>query len=207
MIRAKLKGFLKKPDQIIKLYKDKNKEDNLYALSIALYRKALIEEAIETIDILIMKYPKNPWFYELKGQIYYESGKTDLSIEPYEKALKYSHKEPLIYAALATALLAINRKDETQRALILLKKAIDLDPKNPQIYFQMAIAESRLGDIGKAELSTAERYFILGNLEKASFHADRSKKYLAPSSPLSLRADDIILDSENTKQWRRKCPI
>ena len=207
MIRAKLKGFLKKPDQIIKLFKDKNKEDNLYALSIALYRKALIEEAIETIDILIMKYPKNPWFYELKGQIYYESGKIDLSIEPYEKALKYSHKEPLIYAALATALLAINRKDETQRALILLKKAIDLDPKNPQIYFQMAIAESRLGDIGKAELSTAERYFILGNLEKASFHADRSKKYLAPSSPLSLRADDIILDSENTKQWRRKCPI
>ena len=82
-----------------------------------------------------------------------------------------------------------------------------MDPKNPQIYFQMAIAESRLGDIGKAELSTAERYFILGNLEKASFHAGRSKKYLSPSSPLSLRADDIILDSENTKQRRRECPI
>ena len=72
MIRAKLKGFLNKPDQIIKLFKDKSKEDNLYALSIALYRKALIEEAIETIDILIMKYPKNPWFYELKGQIYFK---------------------------------------------------------------------------------------------------------------------------------------
>ena len=31
--------------------------------------KALTDQAIEKINLLINKYPNNPWFYELKGQI------------------------------------------------------------------------------------------------------------------------------------------
>ena len=207
MIRAKLEGFLKRPDDIIRKFQNDESDFGIYASAIALYKKALTEEAVKKINILINKYPQNPWFYELKGQVYYESGKIMNSIEPYEKALIYSKEHPLISVALASAYLALNEREYDIKAHDLLNEVIKIDKKNSYAWFQIAIAEARLGNIGKADLYSAERYFILGDVQMASFHAKRSKKSLKDSGPLLMRADDIILDSENKKKWKRRCPV
>ena len=207
MIRAKLEGFLKRPDDIIRKFQYDESDFGIYASSIALYKKSLTEQAVKKINILINKYPQNPWFYELKGQVYYESGKIMNSIEPYEKALIYSKEHPLISVALASAYLALNESEYDIKAHDLLNEVIKIDKKNSYAWFQIAIAEARLGNIGKADLYSAERYFILGDVQMASFHAKRSKKSLKDSGPLLMRADDIILDSENKKKWKRRCPV
>ena len=207
MIRAKLEGFLKRPDDIIRKFQNDKSDFGIYASAIALYKKALTEEAVKKINILINKYPQNPWFYELKGQVYYESGKIMKSIEPYEKALIYSKEHPLISVALASAYLALNESEYDIKAHDLLNEVIKIDKKNSYAWFQIAIAEARLGNIGKADLYSAERYFILGDVQMASFHAKRSKKFLKDSGALLMRADDIILDSENKKKWKRRCPV
>ena len=207
MIRAKLEGFLKRPDDIIRKYKNDNSDFAHYASSVALYRKALTDQAIEKINLLINKYPNNPWFYELKGQILYESGKINLSIDPYEKAVRLSKGHSLLNVALASAYLALNEKEYDIRAQYLLNQVIKLDKKNSYAWFQLAIAEARLGNIGKADLYSAERYFVLGDTNLASFHAKRSKNNLKDNGPLLMRAEDIIIDSENKQKWKRRCPV
>ena len=207
MIRAKLEGFLKRPDDIIRKYEKNDSDYAIYASSVALYRKALTDKAIDKIDILIDKYPTNPWYYELKGQILYESGKIKPSIEPYEKAVKFSTGHPLLNIALASAYLALNDKEYDIKAQNLLNNVIKKDQKNSYAWFQLAIAEARLGNIGKADLYSAERYFVLGDVKLASFHAKRSKNNLKDNGPLLMRAEDIILDSENKQKWKKRCPV
>ena len=207
MIRAKLEGFLKRPDDIIRKYEKNDSDYAIYASSVALYRKALTDKAIDKIDILIDKYPTNPWYYELKGQILYESGKIKPSIEPYEKAVKFSTGHPLLNIALASAYLALNDKEYDIKAQNLLNNVIKKDQKNSYAWFQLAIAEARLGNIGKADLYSAERYFVLGDVNLASFHAKRSKNNLKDNGPLLMRAEDIILDSENKQKWKKRCPV
>ena len=207
MIRAKLEGFLKRPDDIIRKYEKNDSDYAIYASSVALYRKALTDQAIDKINILINKYPTNPWYYELKGQILYESGKIKPSIEPYEKAVKFSTGHPLLNIALASAYLALNDKEYDIKAQNLLNNVIKKDQKNSYAWFQLAIAEARLGNIGKADLYSAERYFVLGDVNLASFHAKRSKNNLKDNGPLLMRAEDIILDSENKQKWKKRCPV
>ena len=204
MIRAKLEGFLKRPDDIIRKYEKNDSDYAIYASSVALYRKALTGQAIDKINILINKYPTNPWYYELKGQILYESGKIKPSIEPYEKAVKFSTGHPLLNIALASAYLALNDKEYDIKAQNLLNNVIKKDQKNSYAWFQLAIAEARLGNIGKADLYSAERYFVLGDVNLASFHAKRSKNNLKDNGPLLMRAEDIILDSENKQKWKKR---
>ena len=207
MIRAKLEGFLKRPDDIIRKYEKNDSDYAIYASSVALYRKALTDQAIDKINILINKYPTNPWYYELKGQILYESGKIKPSIEPYEKAVKFSTGHPLLNVALASAYLALDDKEYDIKAQNLLNNVIKKDQKNSYAWFQLAIAEARLGNIGKADLYSAERYFVLGDANLASFHAKRSKNNLKDNGPLLMRAEDIILDSENKQKWKKRCPV
>ena len=207
MIRAKLEGFLKRPDDIIRKYEKNDSDYAIYASSVALYRKALTGQAIDKINILINKYPTNPWYYELKGQILYESGKIKPSIEPYEKAVKFSTGHPLLNVALASAYLALDDKEYDIKAQNLLNNVIKKDQKNSYAWFQLAIAEARLGNIGKADLYSAERYFVLGDVNLASFHAKRSKNNLKDNGPLLMRAEDIILDSENKQKWKKRCPV
>ena len=91
MIQAKLDGFLNNANDIVKNGKD-NSDHSKYALAVAFYRQALLSDSLSVLDELILKYPKNAWYYELKGQILYESGKIEDSIKPYTIALGLKEK-------------------------------------------------------------------------------------------------------------------
>ena len=208
MIQAKLDGFLNNPNDVIrKAKKDSSLIFNKYSLAVAYYRKALLKESLSALNEMINQYPNNPWFYELKGQVLYESGKIRESIIPYRKSLSISPNEPLLMVALATALNALENKNNAIEAISLLKKSLMHDQKNTQTWFQLAISYSRINDIGNAELASAERHFLTGNVKMASFHAKKSLKYNKNSSISKLRAQDIVLDSENKSKWKRRCPV
>ena len=156
---------------------------------------------------MILKYPKNAWYYELKGQILYESGKIEDSIKPYTIALEIEEKEPLLMVGLATALNARGDKGDAKKAINLLKESLKYDKKNSQTWYQLAISYSDEKNIGMAELSSAERHFLTGNTKMASFHAKKSLRYLNNSDIFKLRAQDILIDAENKAKWKRRCPV
>ena len=54
------------------------------------------------------------------------------------------------------------------------------------------MAYDRLGQTGKAELATAERYFILGGYPQAIQFATRAQRQLAQGSTDWQRANDIL---------------
>ena len=206
MIQAKLDGFLNNTNDIIKK-NITNSDHHKYSLAVAYYRQALLEKSMDILNELIRDYPNNPWFLELKGQILYESGKIDDSIEPYSKSLKLRPKEPLLMVGLATALNARNRENDAENAINLLKESLKYDKKNSHAWFQLAIAYSNMNNIGMAEISSAERHFLTGNIKMASFHAKKSLRYLNNSDIYKLRAEDILLDSKNKAKWKKRCPV
>ena len=100
--------------------------------------------------------------------------------------------EPLLQIGLATSLISLETKASAKEALEILKKALRMEKDNMTAYYQMATAYALLGDTGRAELATAERYYILGKLEIASMHAHRAMKHLPKNSPEWLKAQDIM---------------
>jgi hypothetical protein len=69
MMRAKLSGFLERPDTIARRYPTTDHSlPARYARAISTYRNSDLRQAIAQIDSLIQAQPNNPYFYELKGQ-------------------------------------------------------------------------------------------------------------------------------------------
>ena len=60
-----------------------SKSNNIYdkyARAIAYFRIPMYDEAILMINSLLNDYPNDPFFLELKGQIYAENGKVEKAI-------------------------------------------------------------------------------------------------------------------------------
>jgi len=69
MMRAKLSGFLERPDTVARRYQANDHSlPARYARAISTYRNSDLRQAIVQIDSLIQMQPNNPYFYELKGQ-------------------------------------------------------------------------------------------------------------------------------------------
>ena len=75
-LRAKINAFTDPPGKTCLLNKSNNIYDK-YARAIAYFRIPMYEEAISSINALLKDYPDDPYFLELKGQIYAENGKIE----------------------------------------------------------------------------------------------------------------------------------
>jgi len=193
MIRAKLAGFLDRPAVTMRRYPESDTSAPArYARAVAYHKSSRLDNAMEELEPLIAEYPDNPFLWELKGQILFESGKAAEAIAPYEKSVDLLSDSPLLQVGLAQAMLATERPELTQPAVDHLEKSLRYDRENSFAFHQLAIGYSRLGDRGMAELSTAERYYIAGNLPQAKQHAYRAQEYLSSGSPNWLRAQDIM---------------
>ena len=83
-IKAKLEGFLENPGKVLL----KNKGDSIqerYARAIAYFRAPMYKKSLLEINSLLEDYPKDPYFMELKGQIYSENGHKKKAIQMYKK--------------------------------------------------------------------------------------------------------------------------
>ena len=74
LAKSKLNGFFLSSEQINLIYPNKNGIESLYASALNNYRIGKINDAILLIDRCIKIDSKNPYFFELKGQMFYESG-------------------------------------------------------------------------------------------------------------------------------------
>ncbi len=192
MAKAKIYGFLDHPGTTLRRYAKQNTLPARYARAIALYKNGETSRAVQLVDKLIAYQPTNPYFHELKGQILYEAGRLTESIAPYRQSVALAPDEPLLQIGLATSLLSLETKASAEEALSILKKALRMEEDNMTAYYQMATAHALLGDTGRAELATAERYYILGHQQKASTHARRAMKFLPANTPEWLKAQDIM---------------
>src|SRR5690606_10265276 len=122
--------------------------------------------------------PNNPYFRELKGQALFEAGHVAEAVAPLRKAMSMLPDEGLIRILLAQALVATNRPKADDEALAQLRKAARTETDSPTLHQQLAIVYARKGDLGRADLASAEAAFAQGDLDLAKLRAKRARAQL-----------------------------
>ncbi len=198
---AKLSSFLDRPARTLAHLDevpDPASELNLMRRAIALHLLPDPPGALEAVDKLIALRPNDPYYWELKGQILFESGRGAEAVAPYAKAVELAPDEALIRGGLGRALIALDDPARLDEALAALEEANRNGAAEPTILRDLALAYARKGDNGRAALATAERYAVTGEPKLALRHARRALDQLPVGSPGWLRADDIRAVAERT---------
>ena len=191
LVRAKLVGYLETSARVRELYPYSDKSDaGLYARAIANMRGGNLDGARMGTQTLISRQPENPYFYELLGDIEYQFGHYDDSVDAYEQSLKYAGNAPQIQTALALVLTERGRTGDAARAIELTKRAVLTEP-TPMAYWVMARAYGD-GDAGRHDWAMAEYNNMIGKTDEAKKYAKRAQRKLKKDSPEYIKAGDIL---------------
>lgn len=196
-LQAKLEAYLL-PDRA--LMKRGSDTTSRYAQTIAYYRKGDLPKALTLVDGVIADEPNNPYFYELKGQMLFESGKGNVALAPYAKAAELAPKAGLIAAAYGHALLEAGKLDEAVRQL---QRALQLEPKQSSTHQFLAMAYGRQGKEGLSRLHLAERSLLQGKFKDARTEANLALNALPKTGASRQRALDI-LDAAAVGEQKKK---
>jgi predicted Zn-dependent protease len=193
LMRAKLSGFLDRPDTIARRYPSTDTSlPARYARAISAYRTSNLSGALAQIDGLIQTQPNNPYFHELKGQALLESAHPAEAIAPLRRAVALAPNASLIRIMLGQALIATGENRYSDEAISLLRVAMQREPEVPEVYSQLAMAYGRKGDLADADLASAQAALARGDNKTARELAARAKTRFPTGSPGWVRADDIV---------------
>jgi predicted Zn-dependent protease len=193
LMRAKLFGFLDRPDAVARRYPLSNTSlPARYARAISAYRFSGLNVALPQIDALIQAQPNNPYFLELKGQALLEGGHAAEAIAPLRHAIALAPNPTLIQILLGQALVATNDVHNADEAVHTLRVALAKEPEASEGYSALGVAYYRKGDIAQADLASAQAAFTRGDMKTARELAARAKLQFAIGSPGWVQADDIV---------------
>jgi predicted Zn-dependent protease len=193
MMRAKLVGFVDRPEMVMRRYPSSNHSlPARYARAISAYRHASTGDAIVQIDALIAEQPNNPYFHELKGQALLESGKARDAIAPLRRAVQISNGAPLIRMLLGQALVQAGDPQFAEEAIRELLVALQHEPNASLGLRELAVAYSRKGDQANAALSAAQAAFNDGDFRTARQLATRARLGFSQGTPGWLKSDDLV---------------
>nr|WP_321446695.1 M48 family metalloprotease [uncultured Cohaesibacter sp.] len=191
LVRAKLAAFTQNPKRVMRSFKGRDLP-SLYAQAVVTYRLGNRNKAIRQVDQLIKAQPNNPYFWELKGQIYLETGMADNAIAPLNKAVSLRPDVGILRVMLGQAIISSKNNRNYSAAVSHLQRGLQNDPDLAVGYRFLAQAYENLGNRAKAEIATANGYFASGDISGAKAMAARAKKKLKRGSPEWLQADDIM---------------
>ncbi len=204
-MRAKLTGFLMPPQRVFNVYRKNDRSlPARYAHAIVYHRLARTDRALKLINGLIEERPNDGYFYELKGQILFEAGRTRQAVEAYEKAVRLVPNSALIRTAAAQAMLETNDPALNSTALAYLNEARRLEEAMPLTWRLLAVAHGRMGDMANSALAVAEEALMLGHPKVAMKQAERAETKFPEGSPGWIRAQDIKREAENLKEILRE---
>ncbi len=194
MIRAKIAVYTQGQAAASRLFrKDPRGLAMMYGDAIATYLYGNPKSALQKVDALIKAHPKNPYFHELRGDILIKANKPAEAAQAYASAVKLDPaKSGILQVSYGQALLATGKPDAVQKAVAEIRKGLDRDRENISAYRYLAQAYGQLGEVGEAELATAEGYFYSGVYQDAKVFAARAQQKLKRGSPAWVRAQDII---------------
>ncbi|MFN3483080.1 MAG: M48 family metalloprotease [Rhabdaerophilum calidifontis] len=192
MIRAKLFAFTGDAGEISRRYPARDTSlAARYARAIIDYRFGRPDAALRAIDALIAEQPRNPYFWELKGQALLEAGRAAEAVAPLRRAVAIAPNQPLIRTMLGHALLAQGTPQSLDEAVRELTNATARDPDNYEGFRYLSQAHARRGDEGNAALAAAREALVIGQVQDARRFASRAMPLLQPGSPAYLAARDI----------------
>lgn len=204
-MRAKLDGFLGNPRALLRGSAAKGKgEMATLRRAVAYHRMPNPKKAISELNALLRMRPRDPFYHELKGQVLLESGNSAAAVASYQRAASLLKNEGLILAGLGRALLAQNTRNANAQALQMLIRSRSLDPGDPNLLRDLAVAHAKNGQPGLASAATAERYAVIGRFKDAQLHAKRAMGQLPRGSSGWLRAEDVLQFATRAERKQKK---
>lgn len=196
IMKAKLKAFTDYPQSTFTAYTEKDTSfPARYARAIAYYKQLDTDHAIGLINGLIVDFPADPYLYELKGQVYFESGRAKEAEAAHAKAVALKPDAPLLRVNLAQAMLAQDTATRADDALPHLRRALAVEDDNTFAWRLMSQAYDAKGEAGPARLAAAEEKYSVGDKVGARVFALRARELLPHDTPQWRRATDIVLVS------------
>lgn len=197
-VRAKLMGYAYDPVQTFQEYPSSDTSVKArYARVYAYHKQLNWDMALSEANELVKSDENDPYFQEIIGQIYAESGRIEQSIPYYRKAIALKPNSPLILTALAQSLINQNTPAQNKEAVSLLEKVVRFEPDNDFAWRQLGQAYSQLDEPQEASLATAELFSLYGRYPESRYHAQIALDYFPEGSPKWIRAQDIIIQNEN----------
>ncbi|WP_372426592.1 M48 family metalloprotease [Salinarimonas chemoclinalis] len=192
LARAKLFGFVDSPESVLRRYPPHDTSaPSRYARAVVMHRTGRSREAVELVDGLIREEPGNAYFQELRGQLLLESARPQEAAESLRRAAQQSPGAPTIRVLYGQALIARGDGASLEEAVRQLERATRAEPEAPEPFRHLAMAYGRTGQIGLAELATAEYYMAGGDIVNGQTQAFRAMRSLVEGSPPWRRARDI----------------
>ena len=193
MVQAKLAGFILPVKEALDRFPESDKsEPARYARSMIYLRLPNLNKALAEINSLIVEEPANPYFYEVRGQIYMSMVKPTQAIPDYQKSVSLRPNAPQLRLALATAQLATENAAVAPDALKNLKAALLVENTDATSWYETAHAYSLMSNEPMADLATAELWYNVGDMRKALAFASRARGKLPQGTSDWERAQDII---------------
>ena len=187
---GKLSAFQRAPSWTLGRIKNSHSEDIKHMRSaIAHGRAGQLNLAIQAIDRAIAQRPNDPFYQDLKAELYMRNRAFSQSARAYKKAHDMRPKDAIILAGYGRALLA---DGQFSQALDILERARVRDFRNSALLRDLGVAYSKLGKNAMASLVTAERYALQGRIKDAKVHANRAAAGLPVGSPSWQRAQDVV---------------
>ena len=147
-----LMGVKEKSPMIYYILGDYEKAENAILKSSFPFRL----EEYKILKHIVDKYPDLPMAHYYYGCICYANGKYEIAAECFKKSIKLKPDFYISYRNLAVVYYShLNQKNEV---IALLKKALELAPKNKQLVYECAYVSARLGIAPKKRID-----FILEN--------------------------------------------
>lgn len=196
--QAKFDGFTLDPNTVLRRIPTSDTgEIATLRRAIAYFKRGELDRSRRELDRLTEFRPDDPFYYDLRGQIFLESGQTNEAIKAYETALSMRPQDSQVMAGLGRAQLALGTSSGNQDALETLQASYARDARNSRMLRDLSIAYAANGEQGLASLATAERYALRGNIRQAVFHAERALELLPEGSVGALKAQDILTAISN----------
>lgn len=200
-IKAKLIAYLGTPEQTFRRYSLSN--DSIaarYAQSIAYFKQLNMSSAMSKIDDLIKTEPNNPFFKELKGQMYLETGKIKPAKAEYQKALALLPNSALLQMSAAQAMLEDNPSQADLKKIVSILNQANLKNPGSMNWMLLSRAYGELGEEAYSNYAAAEFSFNNGKTEVADRQAQQAQKSVSGNPQLKLKIDDLISRIDQQKK-------
>ncbi len=203
---AKLFAFLKPQITTLQRYPDSDKSiEGRYARTIAYYRRGQFDQAMPLVDSLIADAPKDPYFWQIKGDMQLSRSHIEDAIVAYRESLKYMPNAPEILVAFAHAVVEGNNPDYQVEAQTMLKHAVAIDPENAEAWDMLARSYSQVDNQSLSAYAAAEKAILLGEFGDVARYCNVAEKLLEKDTPTWYRLQDIKIMAQNSlREMRNK---
>ena len=202
LMRAKIIAYMDRPTTVLTKFKGDTLPDR-YARAIAYHRLGDLGKVQPLLVSLTAEEPKNPYFWELTGDVFFDRGNMAQAQTAYEKATRLS-PNPLLKVAVAKTLLASEGSANLDRAAGLLTTAVHQDPQDPFAWQLLAKARGRQERMTEMSLALAEHHFMVGDFKECLMQISRAraflkKEHLKNAAALKLRLNDLERDARDQR--------